>query len=168
MQDPQIHWFSLLNSFLIVVFLSGMVAMILIRALHKDLRRYNADPEEIEAQIEETGWKLVHGDVFRPPEHCGLFSTVAGTGVQVFAMALWTILFAALGFLSPASRGSLMTTLLLLYVFMGIVAGYYSARLYKSFGQTDWQKQTLQTAFLFPSINFCVFFFIKFFFMAFR
>ena len=40
MQDPQIHWFSILNSFMIVLFLSGMVAMILMRALHKDLRRY--------------------------------------------------------------------------------------------------------------------------------
>eukprot|EP00493_Phyllostaurus_siculus_P001112 UN01120 len=70
MQDPQIHWFSIMNSFMIVLFLSGMVAMILMRALHKDFRRYNQDdPEALEAQQEETGWKLVHGDVFRPPEY---------------------------------------------------------------------------------------------------
>ena len=73
-------------------------------------------------------------------------------------MAVLTLLFAALGFLSPANRGSLMTTLLLLYVFMGIFAGYYSARCYKMFGETDWQRQTLQTALLFPGLNFLVFF----------
>jgi len=140
MQDPQIHWFSILNSFMIVIFLSGMVAMILMRALHKDLRRYNADPEEKATQPEETGWKLVHGDVFRTPPYPSLFSSVVGTGVQIFTMSFLTIIFAALGFLSPANRGALMTTLLLLFVFMGIFAGYYSARCYKMFGETEWQK----------------------------
>lgn len=163
MQDPQIHWFSILNSFMIVIFLSGMVAMILMRALHKDLRRYNSDPEELEQQQEETGWKLVHGDVFRTPFNASLFACIIGTGVQVFAMALLTLIFAALGFLSPANRGSLMTTLLLLYVFMGIFAGYASARVYKMFGETEWQKQTLQTALLFPSINFVIFFILNLF-----
>ena len=86
MQDPQIHWFSILNSFMIVIFLSGMVAMILMRALHKDLRRYNADPEELEQAQEETGWKLVHGDVFRTPSNPSLFACVIGTGVQVLLL----------------------------------------------------------------------------------
>ena len=73
-------------------------------------------------------------------------------------------LVAALGFLSPANRGSLMTTLLLLYVFMGLFAGYFSARTYKMFGETM-AKQTLQTALLFPTI-FCGIFYIKFICMA--
>ena len=45
--DPSIHWFSLVNSIVIVLFLTGMVAMILLRALHKDISRYNA----AEAQV---------------------------------------------------------------------------------------------------------------------
>lgn len=150
MQDPQIHWFSILNSFMIVIFLSGMVAIILMRALHKDLRRYNADPEEQEHEQEERGWKLIYGDVFRTPSYPSLFATVVGSGVQMYAMSLLTIVFAALGFLSPANRGALMTTLVLLFVFMGIFAGYYSACCYKMFGETEWQKNTLQTALLFP------------------
>merc|ERR1719245_2400608 len=130
--------------------------MILMRALHKDLRRYNAEQtqEEIEQQQEETGWKLVHGDVFRTPTRPNLFACVIGTGVQVFAMCLLTLIFAALGFLSPANRGSLMTTLLLLYVFMGIVGGYYSARTYKSFNEVNWKRNTLLVALGFPGICF--------------
>lgn len=38
-------------------------------------------------------------------------------------MCLFTILFAAVGFLSPANRGSLMIAVLLTYVLMGSVAG---------------------------------------------
>ncbi len=32
---------------------------------------------------EESGWKLVHGDVFRFPKHPMLFSACVGTGAQV-------------------------------------------------------------------------------------
>jgi len=164
MQDPQIHWFSIMNSFMIVLFLTGMVAMILMRALHKDFRRYNQhDEEALEAQQEETGWKLVHGDVFRPPANKSLFASFVGTGVQIFTMVFLTLIFAALGFLSPANRGALMTTLLLLFVFMGVFAGYYSARIYKMFGQTDWRANTLMTALLFPAVVFTVFFILNLF-----
>ena len=48
-------------------------------------------------------------------------------------MALITMIFALLGFLSPANRGGLMTAMLMMFVFMGLFAGYFSARLYKTF-----------------------------------
>lgn len=41
MGDEQIHWFSIINSLMIVLFLSGMVAMIMLRTLHRDFQRYN-------------------------------------------------------------------------------------------------------------------------------
>ena len=149
---------------MIVIFLSGMVGMILMRALHKDLRRYNQNNlDELEQQLEETGWKLVHGDIFRSPNNCNLFCIIIGTGTQVFIMSLLTLIFAALGFLSPANRGSLMTTLLLLYIFMSILNGYYCSKYYKMFGKTNWQKQTLFTSLLFPGLFFTIFFILNLF-----
>ena len=41
MPQTNIQWFSILNSLVIVLFLSGMVAMILLRTLYKDIARYN-------------------------------------------------------------------------------------------------------------------------------
>ena len=111
---------------------SGMVAMIMMRTLHRDISKYNQLESAEEAQ-EETGWKLVHGDVFRPPAAASWLAVLAGTGVQLFGMTLVTMVFATLGFLSPANRGGLMTAVLLLFVFMGSFAGYSSARLYKTF-----------------------------------
>lgn len=58
MTDDQIHWFSIINSLMIVLFLSGMVAMIMMRTLHRDISNYNQLETAEEAQ-EETGWKLV-------------------------------------------------------------------------------------------------------------
>jgi hypothetical protein len=48
--------------------------------------------------------------------------------------------FAMLGMLSPASRGALMTAAIFLYVFMGLIAGYFSARLYKTMKGREWKR----------------------------
>jgi transmembrane 9 superfamily member 2/4 len=50
---------------------------------------------------------------------CMLCGVRAGSGAQVFGMAATTLMFALLGFMSPANRGGLLTSLLLLFVFMG-------------------------------------------------
>ncbi|KAL0323951.1 UNVERIFIED_CONTAM: Transmembrane 9 superfamily member 8 [Sesamum calycinum] len=157
MNDDQIHWFSIVNSLMIVLFLSGMVAMIMLRTLYRDISKYNELETQEEAQ-EETGWKLVHADVFRPPSHSELLCVYVGTGVQFLGMVLVTMAFAVLGFLSPSNRGGLMTAMLFLWVFMGLFAGYASARLYKMFKGTEWKKIALRTAFLFPAVVFGIFF----------
>ena len=36
-----IQWFSIINSLVIVLFLSGMLGIILVRTLYKDIARYN-------------------------------------------------------------------------------------------------------------------------------
>lgn len=92
MTDSQIHWFSIINSIMIVLFLTGMIAMIMLRTLHRDLLVYNEE-QSAEEQVEETGWKLLHGDVFRPPARGGLFSVLIGSGVQVFSMTMLTLVF---------------------------------------------------------------------------
>ena len=43
-----------------------------------------------EAQ-EEFGWKLVHGDVFRPPRYGMLLCILNGSGMQIFFMTLITL-----------------------------------------------------------------------------
>ena len=90
MRDNQIHWFSIVNSLMIVLFLSGMLAMIVMRTVHADFKRYRELETQEEAQ-EETGWKLVHGDVFRPPQYGMFLSALVGTGLQVLSMILITM-----------------------------------------------------------------------------
>ena len=139
---------SLVNSFIIVIFLTFMVAMILIRSLHKDIDRYN-QVETQEAQ-EDWGWKLVHGDVFRTPSRSLLLSVLTGNGAQLLGMSVVTLVLALFGFLSPASRGALMTVALVFYVLLGSLAGFASARLYKMFGGERWKTNVVLTAFLIP------------------
>ena len=44
-----------------------------------------------EDTLEETGWKLVHGDVFRPPQRAWLLTAFVGSGVQIFCMVVITL-----------------------------------------------------------------------------
>uniref|UniRef100_A0A4W3IGM8 Transmembrane 9 superfamily member n=1 Tax=Callorhinchus milii TaxID=7868 RepID=A0A4W3IGM8_CALMI len=163
MPHTNIQWFSIMNSLVIVLFLSGMVAMIMLRTLHKDIARYNQIDSAnwikyIEDAQEEFGWKLVHGDVFRPPRKGMLLSVFLGQGTQIFIMTFITLFLACLGFLSPANRGALMTCAVVLWVLLGTPAGYVSARMYKTFGGEKWKTNVLLTCFLCPGIVFIDFF----------
>src|SRR4051812_2527984 len=50
-----------------------------------------------------------------------MLSVLVGSGVQVLGMVIVTMIFAVLGFLSPANRGGLMTAGVILFVVMGCV-----------------------------------------------
>jgi len=58
---------------------------------------------------EETGWKYIHGDVFRPPYQLNLFSACVGTGTQILAMAVAIFALALVGVFYPYNRGALLT-----------------------------------------------------------
>ncbi len=118
----KVHWFSIVNSVLIVFFLAFMVGMILVRTLNHDIAKYNrvlTDEEKAEER-EDSGWKRVHSDVFRPPsDYPMLLCVIIGTGMQLSICVLFLVIFSAVGFLSPANRGSIMIGMLLLFVLMG-------------------------------------------------
>lgn len=164
--SDEVHWFSIINALVIVLFLSGMVGMILMRSLHRDISRYNRVPTEEERaeEREESGWKLVHADVFRPPsKNPMLFCVMLGTGSQLLGMALVTLFFAAVGVLRPSNRGKLIIALLVCFVLLGMLAGFVSARTYKMFKGKRWQLCTVLTGVLFPGILFALFFFLNLF-----
>lgn len=160
--DPNIHWISLVNSVLVAVILSALVLVVLLRALRKDIARYNQLDINEDVQ-DDSGWKLVHGDVFRAPKNPLLLSIFLGSGAQLFFMVGATILFALLGFLSPSNRGSLATVMILLYTLFGFIGGYVSARAYKSLGGDAWKKNIVLTPVFIPGIVFGTFFFLNIF-----
>lgn len=153
--DNRIHWISITNSILIIVFLALMVGMILIRSLRRDLLRYNAQKTPEESQ-EETGWKLVHGDVFRNPPHAVLLASIVGSGVQVLCMCLIALVFALVGTVSPATRGTLLSALIFIYVLLGSVAGFVSGKLFMLFNEVSWRNVFL-TGLLVPGSTMVMF-----------
>ncbi|EPS67343.1 hypothetical protein M569_07431, partial [Genlisea aurea] len=155
----KVHWFSILNSLMLVTFLAGAVLTIFVRSVRRDLASYEDLDKESQAQIqvELSGWKLVVNDVFRVPAKPSLLCVMVGDGVQILAMAVVTILFAAIGFMSPASRGTLLTTMLVLYMALGIVAGYVAVRLGRTIDPTtEWIAISWKASCFFPGIAFLI------------
>jgi len=148
----RIHWFSIFNSFMMVIFLVGLVTMILMRTLRKDYARYSKEEEldDMERDLgDEYGWKQVHGDVFRPAASPMLFSSLIGTGAQLTVVVLFVIVFAILGELYT-ERGSLLSTAIFVYAATAPVNGYFGGSLYARMGGKVWIRQMLMSAFLLP------------------
>ena len=162
-KENRIHWFSIVNSLLVVLLLTGLIALVLVRTLHKDIAKYNSvimdeESSSLDDISEEAGWKLVHGDVFRKPRHSKLLAVFIGSGIQILCMAFVCLALAAVGLLSPANRGSYIQAMLLIFTFMGSIAGYMSARIYKMFKGEDWRTTTLWAGLIFPGVAFSIFF----------
>lgn len=160
-RQAQIQWMSLVNSLVIATFLTGLVAVILLRALRRDLARYNKDSLQQDDIQEEYGWKLVHGDVFRAPSHLLLLSAMVGSGLQLVLMGVCTLLIGCLGILSPANRGYLIITLVVTYILLGVSSGYTAARLYRTFGGVKWKLCLTVSALLLPGVVFGIIFFLN-------
>lgn len=73
-----------------------------------------------------------------------------------------SLMFAVIGFLSPANRGSLMSALIFLFTFMALPAGYTSGRLYDMMLGTNQLRNWLTTAILYPSVIMVMFLFLDF------
>ncbi|XP_052772539.1 transmembrane 9 superfamily member 3-like [Mya arenaria] len=160
----RIHWFSIFNSFMMVIFLVGLVSMILMRTLRKDYARYSRedDMDDMEKDLgDEYGWKQVHGDVFRPATQPMFFSALIGTGYHITTVTLCVILFAIMGELYT-ERGSLLSTSIFVYAATSPVNGYFGGSLYARMGGKVWIKQMLMSAFLLPSMVCGTAFFINF------
>ncbi|XP_075250848.1 transmembrane 9 superfamily member 3-like [Convolutriloba macropyga] len=149
----RIHWFSIFNSFMMVIFLVGLVTMILMRTLRKDYARYSKDDDmdDLEKDLgDEYGWKQVHGDVFRPGEHRTLFCAFVGTGYQITVVSLLVIMLAIFGELYT-ERGSLLSTAIFVYAATSPVNGYFGGSLYARMGGKQWIRQMFVSAFLIPA-----------------
>ncbi|KAI8521442.1 transmembrane 9 superfamily member 3-like [Branchiostoma floridae x Branchiostoma belcheri] len=160
----RIHWFSIFNSFMMVIFLVGLVSMILMRTLRKDYARYSKDDEldDMERDLgDEYGWKQVHGDVFRPAYNCMLFSALIGTGYHISVVAFSVIFIAIFGELYT-ERGSLLSTAIFVYAATAPVNGYSGGGLYARMGGRVWIKQMVLSAFLLPCLVCGTAFFINF------
>jgi transmembrane 9 superfamily protein 3 len=149
-----IHWFSVFNSFMMVLFLMGLVALILLRTLKKDYARYgivgdmeSGDHEHVDDEgkpltdksSDDAGWKQVHGDVFRAPAILPLFAALIGTGWQLVVLTLGVILFAVLGPVHGAvheERGEVLHAVIVCYALSSIVAGYSSGQFFKLYYPT--------------------------------
>ncbi|KAI3895373.1 hypothetical protein MKX03_032586 [Papaver bracteatum] len=156
----EIHWFSIINSCVTVLLLTGFLATILMRVLKNDFVKYAHDEEAADDQ-EETGWKYIHGDVFRYPKGKSLFAAALGSGTQLFALTIFIFILALVGVFYPYNRGALFTALVVIYALTSGIAGYTATSFYCQLEGTNWVRNLLLTGCLFCGPLFLTFCFLN-------
>ncbi|CAM8913435.1 unnamed protein product [Rhodiola kirilowii] len=142
----RIHWFSVLNSFVIIVLMMALLTLLFMRHLKHDLKKCSSEDGEEESEV---GWKYLHGDVFRCPRNMSLFSAVLGAGSQLYSLLCTLFLLASFDVLYPYSRGSLCTSLIVVYALTSFVAGYSSSSFHNQLSASGWQRSVLISGLLY-------------------
>eukprot|EP01114_Cavostelium_apophysatum_P016526 TRINITY_DN471_c0_g1_i1.p1 TRINITY_DN471_c0_g1~~TRINITY_DN471_c0_g1_i1.p1 ORF type:complete len:601 (+),score=153.15 TRINITY_DN471_c0_g1_i1:208-2010(+) len=137
-KELEIHWLSIMNSFVLVLLLTGFLAIIIMRILKSDYNRYQRPTDGEEDEPEDYGWKLIHGDVFRFPPHKNLFTSFVGLGTQCVAILFGLLTLAVFGLFHPNSGDSIFTYGIILYALTSVIGGFVSARFYKQMGGENW------------------------------
>lgn len=200
--SSKIHWMAIINSLVISGLLTTVVAVILARTIHGDIKGYkdggleegktrikrtrgqrsprksadkgglldqgdgeiDADASSDDESVEDiTGWKLVHADVFRPPPYGTILAPLIGSGMQLVFMASGLLGLSCFGILNPSFRGGFISVAVALFVVAGAFSGYFSARVYKTFGGQNWKRNFIVTATLIPGLLFNTIFILNLF-----
>ncbi|XP_019165780.1 PREDICTED: transmembrane 9 superfamily member 12-like [Ipomoea nil] len=159
-EDAQFHWSSIVNSLIVMFLFAGGVLKILKNSVGAYGARRNQEFNEQVHQAKEKlpGWRLVRGDVFREPGHSKLLCVMVGNGVQITGTAILTVVFAALGFMPPASQGMLPLGLIVFYLLLGVASGYAGVRLWITIkgSPEEWKSVSWSIACFFPGFVFVI------------
>ncbi|KAA8532393.1 hypothetical protein F0562_032438 [Nyssa sinensis] len=123
--------------------------------------RYAYDEEVSDNQEETTGWKYIHGDVFRYPKHVSLFTAALGSGTQLFTLTVSILILGIFGVFYPFNRGALLTALVVIYAITSGIAGYTVVSFYCQLEGTNWLRNLLLTGCLFCGPLFLTFCFLN-------
>jgi len=163
-QDVATNSFAVVNSLLVTLCVSGVVAMILVRSLKRDLLRYQeidemlGDEDDDGAPYEDFGWKVVAHDVFRKPPMSSTLCWMVATGTQLFWVLTILFTISLVGIYSPSNRGALLSSAIIFFAALGVVSGYQSGKLNNMLGGEKRREVALSTALWFPGIMFGLFF----------
>ncbi|KPI83743.1 putative endosomal integral membrane protein [Leptomonas seymouri] len=157
--EAKVHLCSILSIFSLVLLQSVLLWYLFLRAVRRDISSYNE--EDLLGNREDSGWKLVCGDVFRPPRGAGMLSVLVGNGAQLFCTTLTSLILSVMGMVSPRSRGMLITLFIGLFVLFASVNGLVTAVLIKFFRRRSWKAITL-TALTLPGFLFTVYLVLNF------
>eukprot|EP00531_Pseudo-nitzschia_arenysensis_P001488 CAMPEP_0116137126 /NCGR_PEP_ID=MMETSP0329-20121206/12091_1 /TAXON_ID=697910 /ORGANISM="Pseudo-nitzschia arenysensis, Strain B593" /LENGTH=562 /DNA_ID=CAMNT_0003632039 /DNA_START=128 /DNA_END=1813 /DNA_ORIENTATION=- len=167
------RFYSLMRGVAFLFIVACAMTCRLIDWLRNDLTRYTKQQkEEGESTTQiESGWKSVHGDVFRPPVTAArirylplsspiLLSVAVGSGSQIGLSFCLTIVLAISGITQLMVTGQILTSMIFLYAICGLIAGFSSSRIYKLcchnaedlISTMNWRKNAIATAVTMPFV----------------
>lgn len=121
-EGAKVDFFGINIMLMVITFLVGIVLLIffwMVRMIKK--------AEQMKE--ESSGWRLVLVDVFRTPSYPSLLCVMVGNGVQILGLAMVSLVFASLGFMS------LVMGMFLFSMIPSVATGYVAVRLWRKMNQ---------------------------------
>lgn len=151
--SPKYHYISVFSILLLVFSLTCLVILLFFRMIKKDfLPKGGFDEQD---PLDESGWQLIHGDVFRSPHNADRLCEVVGSGMQLFFGGCMVLIVASAGFLAPLNTGSMITALAVVFIIAAPFAGFVSSKLFHSISRTNnWKRNIFRSGLFFtlPSL----------------
>jgi transmembrane 9 superfamily protein 3 len=103
----------------------------------------------------EKGWKVLHGDVFRPPRSLALWSILAGAGIHCFVCLL---VYAALSTIDTRyERDRGVAYAIISFVSTAPIAGFFAVVIGRAFNYQKWLRLALGSVWLAPLVALLVY-----------
>ena len=179
MGNSKVHFMQILISIIIIILCALVICQILRCALQKEFnllemgnlirnkqrkergqRRAQGDEQEMSGltgqrpkqivEAENVAWKKLQGDVMRPPSYPNIFSCIMGMGAQVFFMTYMTMIYLLLFFATEEFRAYIFSAGLCILAVLGAVNGFFTCKLLKFYGATDWIFAAVVSSMVFP------------------
>lgn len=151
---------SIVNSFVLVILLGGIVMIIMVRTLKHDISRYEND-HLLDRINDEYGWKLIHADVFRVPERLEILASLYGTGMQL-NLTLIIMIILNITFKLHTHRSSMVTASIFVYALSSFFGGLQTTRLLRKYQNSRIRAGVILTALIWPGSVSSIMFLINF------
>lgn len=163
----KVHWIPITNSSFYLAVLAAMVVSLLRRNVRHVMEQEEGNQEdtteeEQQESLYDKGYTVVHVSHFDPPESTRsiwIMSAFCGTGAQLLATALLTLILGTAGLLHSSERGARIQTPLTCFFVFGFVNAFVSVQTAKMFkgNDIDWKRMGLASLLLFPGFSFVMF-----------
>lgn len=146
--DDDAHYANMWLAAIVIATEILLIGSHVIKAIRKDVDSFTSGS----TKAGETGWLAVHGDVFRPPQTSPLLLSVfVGTGAEIGASMLLTLLSAYFQWINPIRSGHLLSAILFFFCISGAVGGFVSVHYDKHIsGCANWKHTVAMTAIALP------------------
>lgn len=182
--DHKIHWLSIINSLVLVFFLSLIVAVVLVRVLKKDIQSQQPSLPVTKDETSNNSWKALIDDVSKPPNLGLLLTLLVTSGIQLLVACVGVIVIHFVNTQFNTSHGgksntffnvhlgSIYSVSIFFFIVSGAVSSYFGIILHKMFhnGRLNTEyafRETVSLSIIFsgsvPSVIFSLVLFLNFF-----
>ncbi|EAY10647.1 endomembrane protein 70, putative [Trichomonas vaginalis G3] len=140
------HWLSALSTLVIIIAQAVVMGALLLRNVKFDFKRYRKMLDDEDDPLEESGWKLVHGDVFRRPIDIERLTEYLSGGLSLlFAVGLLLFLL-ALGIFDYIKEISLMKAFVYCFIISNLFSGIISGAFFHTIGTKAWKNTMFRSS----------------------